>query len=86
MRARCAELHDVFRQGDESVVMAGANVVRLSPLATHLLEHMSDWRTSDELAAALVERFGDPPGGDVAAFIHTTLTALATLDIVEIEP
>lgn len=86
MRARRAELHDVFRDGDEAVVMAGTNVVRLSRLATHLLEQMADWRTSDDLAAVLVERFGDPPNGDVVAFIHTTLTALATLDIVEIEP
>lgn len=86
MRARCAQLHDVFREGDESVVMAGTNVVRLSRLATYLLEQMAEWRTSDDLAATLVERFGDPPNGDADAFIHTTLTALATLDIVEIEP
>jgi hypothetical protein len=86
MKARCAELHDVFRQDDESVVMAGANVVRLSPLATYLLEQMSDWRTSDELAAALLDRFGSPADGSAADFVVATLTELAALDIVEIEP
>lgn len=85
MRARRAELRDVFHEGDESVVMAGANVVRLSRLATYLLEQMADWRSSDELAADLIQRFGDPPNGDAAAFIRATLTSLATLEIVEIE-
>ncbi len=85
MRARRAELRDVFHEGDESVVMAGANVVRLSRLATYLLEQMADWRWSDELAADLIQRFGDPPNGDASAFIRATLTSLATLEIVEIE-
>jgi hypothetical protein len=86
MRARCAELHDVFHQGDESVVMAGANVVRLSPLATYLLGQMSDWRTSDELAATLIDRFGAPAEGTAADFVAATLTELAGLEIVEVEP
>lgn len=86
MRARCADLHDVFRQGDESVVMAGANVVRLSPLATYLLGQLSDWRTRDELATALIDRFGQPEQGNAADFVEATLTELATLEIVEVEP
>ena len=58
MRARRAHLQDVFRRGEESVVMAGANVVRLSELATFLLGQISDWRTSDQLAIALVDYTG----------------------------
>lgn len=86
MRARRAALRDVFRQGGESVVMAGANVVRLSELATFLVEQLSDWRTSEELSATLVERFGDPADEDVADFVAVTLKELATLEIVEVEP
>ncbi len=85
MRARRAELRDVFHEGDESVVMAGANVVRLSRLATYLLEQMADWRSSDELAADLIQRFGDPPGGNAISFIEATLAELEALEIVEIQ-
>jgi hypothetical protein len=86
MRARRAALHDVFRKGDASVVMAGTNVVRISPLATYLLEQMSDWRTSDELAAALLDQFGSPADGSAADFVVAMLAELATFDIVDVEP
>ena len=85
MRARRAALRDVVRHGDESVVMAGANVVRLSVLATYLLDQMSDWRTSDELVSALIDRFGEPDESNAADFVAATLTELAGLEIVEIE-
>lgn len=86
MRARRAVLRDVFRRDDESVVMAGANVVRLSPLATFLVDLMPDWRTRDELVLALVDRFGAPADGTAEDFVETTLSQLAGLEIVEVEP
>ncbi len=85
MRARRAELRDEFHHGDESVVMAGANVVRLSVLATYLLGQMSDWRTSDELVSALIDRFGEPDESNATDFVAATLTELAGLEIVEVE-
>ncbi len=86
MRARRAAVHDVFRHGDESVVMAGANVVRLSRLATYLVDHLSDWRTREELAIALVDHFGSPTDGQATDIVAATLAELATLEIVEVEP
>ena len=65
--------------------MAGANVVRLSPLATYLIGQMSDWRTPEELAFALIDRFGGPTDGNAADFVEATLTELAGLEIVEVE-
>jgi len=85
MKARRAVLHDVFRHGDESVVMAGANVVRLSALATYLVEQLPDWRTDDELALTLVDRFGSPIDANPAELVKATLIELAGLEIVEVE-
>ena len=85
MRARRADLDDVFEHNGGSVVMAGANVVRLSHLATHLLSRMTDWRTSDELATELVRQFGEPPHGTAVQLVETALTDLARLQIVQIE-
>jgi hypothetical protein len=86
MRARQAVLRDVFRRDDEAVVMAGANVVRLSPLATYLVDVMPNWRTREELVRALVDRFGHPADRDATEFVEATLIELADLEIVEVEP
>lgn len=86
MRARRAALHDVFRRGDESVVMAGANVVRLSALATYVVDQLPDWRTADELVPALVDHFGAPAEGSAVGYVEATLSELARLKIVEVEP
>lgn len=86
MRARRGALTDVFEQGDESVVMAGANVVRLSQLATFLVRGLTVWRTSDELAAMLVDRFGEPADANAVDLVESMVSELAALEIVEVDP
>ncbi len=84
MRARRAALRDVFEHGDESVVMAGANVVRLSELATFLVRGLGAWHSSGELAAMLVDRFGEPADANAVDLVESVLRELAALEIVEI--
>jgi len=56
----------VDRDG-EAVVLVGECVVRLSPLATVLLDAAADWCPEDVLVAALVAELGEPPDGASAA-------------------
>lgn len=84
MMARRAALRDVFEHGDESVVMVGVNVVRLSELATFLVRGLGDWHSSDELAAMLVDRFGAPADANAVDLVESALSELAALEIVEI--
>ncbi len=86
MRVRRGAFIDVFEQGDESVVMAGAHVVRLSQLATFLVRGLTVWRTSDELAAMLVERFGEPADANAVDVVESMVSELAALEIVEVDP
>lgn len=86
MRARRGVLCDVFEHENESVVMAGTNVVRLSAFATSLVRGLADWRSSDELARMLIDQFGDPADVDAVQRVESALRQLAALDIVELEP
>lgn len=85
MRVRCGDIVDTFEHGNESVVMAGSNVVRLSELATFLVCELAVSRTSDELAARLVEQFGEPVDADAHQLVEHMLRELAALDIVKID-
>jgi hypothetical protein len=85
MKARRAELHDVFEHAGECVVMAGSNVVRLSRVATYLLRQADDWRTSDQLATALVAQIGEPTEGPAVDLVESALAELAGLGIMQVE-
>ncbi len=88
MRARRAELHDFLERDGEAVVMAGLNVVRISPLATSLLHDLDDleWHDGEALTARLVGRFGQPEDGAAADLVDAALRELAQFEIVQLEP
>lgn len=75
----------MYRRGRESVVMAGTNVARLSPLATLVVDQLTDWRTSAELADELVRHFGEPDGEDPIELVDAALLQLADLAIVQVD-
>jgi hypothetical protein len=54
---------DRVDRGGEAVVLVGDQVVRLSALATALLDAATDWCDEEELVRALVARFGEPSDG-----------------------
>ena len=73
----------VVREG-ESVVLLGREVIRLSALATHLLDRCADWTDLDDLTAALLAEFGDtPPGVDPLAATEAAVSTLAEQGLVE---
>ena len=86
MRARRVEVQDEVVRDGESVVLLGRQVIRLSALGTTLLELCGDWRETEELAAGLVERFGEPPEGADARFMtEASLHALHDQGLVDLE-
>lgn len=85
MARRSPDLLDFYVRDDESVAMAGTNVVRLTALSTAIVEACREWTRLDDLAAALSEQFGPPPG--VTDAVTTTVAAvreLADLGILEL--
>ena len=81
VRARTV-LDRVDHEG-ECVVLVGDQVVRLSALATALLDACPDWREVDWLADRLDQEFGPPPDGDSRAATRILLAELAGLGLVE---
>lgn len=86
MRARRLPLLDEYAEGDEAVVFVAGNVVALSALATAALRELGPtWTDAGDVAAALVEAFGEPPPGiESAAMTRSALESLAELGIVEL--
>lgn len=84
MRARRLPVADRVDRDGESVVLVGREVVRLSALATALLDECWGWAEEERLVAVLVERFGAPPGGgDPAALVAEALATLGEHRLVE---
>ncbi|MFC8501951.1 hypothetical protein ACFUC1_06295 [Pedococcus sp. NPDC057267] len=84
MRARRLPVADRVDRDGESVVLVGREVVRLSALATTLLDACPDWTEEERLVAVLVERFGAPPGGDdPAVLVARALDTLTGHGLVE---
>jgi hypothetical protein len=74
----------VVRDG-ESVVLVGREVIRLSALATHLLDRCADWTDLDDLTAALLAEFGNtPPGVEPRAATEAAVTTLAEQGLVDL--
>jgi hypothetical protein len=63
VKVRRLGVDDRVDRDGEAVVLVGDHVVRLSALATALLDAATDWVDEEELAAVLVAGFGDPPDG-----------------------
>lgn len=85
MRVRRVPVDDEVVRDGESVVLLGRQVIRLSAIATTLLELCDRWRDSDELTQELTDRFGEPPdGSDPAVMTESALHALADQGLVEL--
>jgi hypothetical protein len=84
MRARRLEIIDQVVDGDESAVLVGHTVVRLSPLATAILAELTGWTESSALTRAMTEIFGPPPEGtDALGAIEAALLDMADQELVE---
>jgi hypothetical protein len=83
MRWRTTGVRDRVDHEGECVVLVGAQVVRLSALATAVLDHCADWCGAEELAARLAAEFGEPPGGDAAAATNAVVAELERLGLLE---
>ena len=84
MRVRRLPVTDRVDSDGESLVLVGNTVVRLSPLATRLLDHCEDWTEVRVLAERLVGELGPPPDGmDVREAVEYTVDALAGQGLVE---
>ena len=79
MRVRRLPVADRVDRDGESVVLVDREVVRLSAVATALLDACPDWTEEERLVAVLVERFGPPPGGEDPVLLVDR--ALATLTV-----
>ena len=84
MRARRLPVVDRVVRDGESVVLVGREVIRLSALATHLLDRCGEWTDLDDLTSALLTEFGDAPEGvDPHAATEAAVTTLAEQGLLE---
>jgi hypothetical protein len=73
----------VDRDG-EAVVLVGHTVVRLSTLATRLLDLCADWTDVGLLAEQLVAELGPPPdGADAGEVVESAAVALVAQGLLE---
>jgi hypothetical protein len=78
-------VRDEYVEGDEMVVMTEElRVVALSPMATHVLLHLSGGPASREVITEMLVRcFGDPPRGeDVATMVGSLLTVMSDTGLI----
>lgn len=86
MRARCLPAADRVDRDGESVLLVGREVVRLSALATTLLDSCPDWTPVSELVDVLLTAFGPTPEGvDPVAATGSALRTLAAQGLVELD-
>ena len=84
MRARALpSLDRVDREGG-AVVLVGRQVVRLSALATAVLDACPEWCAVENLAGALVTQFGEPPSDDARSVTEAVLMELRDQGLVEL--
>lgn len=67
---------DLLTVGDESAVLQQEQLLRLGPIATAIIELLTQPRTVEELAPALEARFGRPANGDLTAAVEEQLRGL----------
>jgi hypothetical protein len=86
VRARYLPAVDRVDRDGEAVLLVGREVVRLSALATTLLDACSDWTPASELVEVLLASFGPTPEGvDPTAATEVALRTLAAQGLVEID-
>jgi hypothetical protein len=75
----------VDRDG-EAVVLVGRDVVRLSALATTMLDACAEWTPLSELVEVLLSAFGPAPEGvDAVVTTEAALRTLAGQGLVELD-
>ena len=84
MIARTRPVADRVDREGEAVVLVGDRAVRLSAVATAVVDACPDWTHVDDLAARLVARFGPPPGADAARATRAVLAELAREGLVDL--
>jgi hypothetical protein len=82
--ARTRPVADRVDREGEAVVLVGDRAVRLSAVATAVVDACPDWTHADDLAARLVARFGPPPGADAARATRAVLAELAREGLVDL--
>jgi hypothetical protein len=86
VRARYLPAADRVDRGGEAVLLVGREVVRLSALATTLLDACPEWTPVSELVEVLLAAFGPTPEGvDPAAATEAALRTLANQGLVELD-
>lgn len=85
VRARTLPVTDRVDRDGEAVVLAGRQVVRLSALATAVVDACAEWRDLDALTEVLVAQFGEPPDDDVRSRTAAALTELRDQGLVELD-
>lgn len=85
MRARYLPAADRVDRDGEAVLLVGREVVRLSALATTLIDSCPDWTPVSELAEVLLTAFGPTPEGvDPVAATDLALRTLADQGLLEL--
>ena len=86
MRARYLPAADRVDRDGEAVLLVGREVVRLSELATTLLDSCPDWTPESELVGVLLATFGPTPEGvDPVAVTEAALLTLRDQGLVELD-
>jgi hypothetical protein len=86
MRARYLPALDRVDRDGEAVLLVGREVVRLSALATTLLDSCVEWTPVTDLVAVLLATFGPTPEGvDPTEATDAALRTLASQGLVELD-
>ena len=86
MRLRRGEIVDWYVEHGESAVLVEDHVLVLSPLATRILEVVSDgWVSREVIVDDLVDHFGAPAAGSADALACETFNALAEWGVVVLD-
>jgi hypothetical protein len=86
VRARYLPAADRVDRDGEAVLLVGREVVRISALATTLLDSCPDWTPVSDLVDVLLAAFGPTPEGvDPVAATEAALLTLRDQGLVELD-
>ncbi|KRC87497.1 hypothetical protein ASE25_17380 [Terrabacter sp. Root85] len=83
---RCREFVDELTTDEGTLVLVGGDpwgrVVRLSPLGLEILDAIGAGLTLQELEAELLDRMGEPPGGQLTERVRESVLALLSAEVI----